>query len=349
MGEEKKRKEEEKEAEKKKKEEEKRKKEEEKEEEKKKKEEEKRKKEEEKENEKKKKKKERLSQVFTSFFTQKKTTSAKNSDQPETNPLALPPFQIKENMKMAPSLRSLFDDERKKILDESIHQYLPKSKLYIQRLQFSKGAKWGPTWAITKDTENDIEIIDEDDASLNKEDVILSIEPSDNAVVRRMKAKMFKFHENRRPAYWGTWRKTSQVIGPRRPHGKEPIFDYEVDSDDEWEEEVEPGESLTDSEGEGEEKDPADDYEVDNEFLVPHGYLSDEEGEKEEDEQPLSPSAAKEMLKIKGEQFERELKEKTCHIKPSLIGCCWSQQEEKEPQLFKVLNRYSAVVLRTIT
>ena len=60
---------------------------------------------------------------------------------------------------MAPSLRSLFDDERKKILDESIHQYLPKSKLYIQRLQFSKGAKWGPTWAITKDTENDIEII----------------------------------------------------------------------------------------------------------------------------------------------------------------------------------------------
>jgi len=39
-------------------------------------------------------------------------------------------------------------------------------------------------------------------------------------------------------------------------------MDYEVDSDDEWEEEVEPGESLTDSEGEGEEKEPADDYEV---------------------------------------------------------------------------------------
>ena len=40
------------------------------------------------------------------------------------------------------------------------------------------------------------------------------------------------------------------------------IFDYEIDSDDEWEEEVEPGESLTDSEGEGEEKEPTDDYEV---------------------------------------------------------------------------------------
>lgn len=39
-------------------------------------------------------------------------------------------------------------------------------------------------------------------------------------------------------------------------------MDYEVDSDDEWEEEVEPGESLEDSEGEGDEKEPADDYEV---------------------------------------------------------------------------------------
>lgn len=99
-----------------------------------------------------------------------------------------------------------------------------------------------------------------------------------------MRAKLLKFDENRRPAYWGTWRKTSQSVGPRRPFEKEviiwslnylfsflsygficyvqAIFDYDVDSDDEWEEEVEPGESLTDSEGEGEEKEPTDDYEV---------------------------------------------------------------------------------------
>ena len=99
--EEKKRKEEEKEAEKKKKEEEKKRKEEEKEAEKKRKEEEKKKKEEEKENEKKKKeeeekkKKDRLSQVFTSFFTQKKTTPAKNDENLSTNnTLAFPPFQV---------------------------------------------------------------------------------------------------------------------------------------------------------------------------------------------------------------------------------------------------------------
>lgn len=88
---------------------------------------------------------------------------------------------------------------------------------------------------------------------------------------------------------------------------------------------------------------------MDNEFLVPHGYLSDEEGEKDEDERPLSPTAAKEQLKLKEEQFERELKEKTCHIKPSLIGCCWETTEENgqrpEAQLLKVLQRYGAVLL----
>jgi hypothetical protein len=36
-----------------------------------------------------------------------------------------------------------------------------------------------------------------------------------------MRPKLLKFHENRRPAYWGTWGKTSHSVGPRRPFGKE--------------------------------------------------------------------------------------------------------------------------------
>ena len=82
---------------------------------------------------------------------------------------------------------------------------------------------------------------------------------------------------------------------------------------------------------------------------MPHGYLSDEEGEQDEDERPLSPSAAKEKLKLKEEQFERELKEKTCHIKPSLIGCCWIDDLNQEPQLLKVLQRYATVVFSSTT
>lgn len=78
---------------------------------------------------------------------------------------------------------------------------------------------------------------------------------------------------------------------------------------------------------------------------MPHGYLSEEEGENDEDDKPLSPSAAKEQLKIKEEQFERELKEKTHHIKPSLIGCCWSENLDEEPHVLKVLKKYAAMIV----
>ena len=33
----------------------------------------------------------------------------------------------------------------------------------------------------------------------------------------RHKAKYFLFDENRRPPYWGAWRKKSQAVKPRKP------------------------------------------------------------------------------------------------------------------------------------
>ena len=56
--------------------------------------------------------------------------------------------------------------------------------------------------------------------------------------------KLLQFHTDVRPAYFGTWRKKSTFIGPRRPFGQDKQrFDYDNDSADEWEEE-EPGESV---------------------------------------------------------------------------------------------------------
>lgn len=37
------------------------------------------------------------------------------------------------------------------------------------------------------------------------------------------RAKFLKFDENRRPAYYGTWRKTSTSIRPRNPLGKDSV------------------------------------------------------------------------------------------------------------------------------
>ena len=62
-----------------------------------------------------------------------------------------------------------------------------------------------------------------------------------------VKAKLLQFHENYRPAFYGTWRRRSYIIQPRRPFAMDYFqLNYEIDSDDEWEEE-EPGENISQS------------------------------------------------------------------------------------------------------
>ncbi|VDP09010.1 unnamed protein product, partial [Schistosoma curassoni] len=59
-----------------------------------------------------------------------------------------------------------------------------------------------------------------------------------------LRAKLFQFVENYRPAYYGTWRRRSRIVTGRRPFARDDYqLDYSIDSDDEWEEE-EPGESI---------------------------------------------------------------------------------------------------------
>ncbi|KOC66290.1 Chromatin assembly factor 1 subunit A [Habropoda laboriosa] len=149
--------------------------------------------------------------------------------------------------------------------------------------------------------------------------------------IEKQRPKLLQFCENQRPPYWGTWRKRSGNIHPRRPFSKDPEwFNYEVDSDDEWEEE-EPGESLHGSDDEKDQENPDDnEYDVDNEFMVPHGYLSDEEVRAdEEDKEAMSPETQKFKLKVLGEQFECERNTKTSKLKPKIIGCIWRGSENQ--------------------
>ncbi|XP_064942074.1 chromatin assembly factor 1 subunit FSM-like isoform X2 [Musa acuminata AAA Group] len=95
--------------------------------------------------------------------------------------------------------------------------------------------------------------------------------------------KLLQFDKSFKPAYYGTWHRKSGVVGPRHPFRKDPELDYDVDSDEEWEEE-DPGESLSDCEKDVEEildaenlKDE-DDIESEDSFVVPDGYLSENEG-----------------------------------------------------------------------
>jgi len=49
------------------------------------------------------------------------------------------------------------------------------------------------------------------------------------------KNKFFLFHEDLRPPYFGTWSKTSKAVTGRTPFGKDPLMDYDYDSEAEWE------------------------------------------------------------------------------------------------------------------
>ncbi|KAG2184909.1 hypothetical protein INT43_000822 [Umbelopsis isabellina] len=91
-----------------------------------------------------------------------------------------------------------------------------------------------------------------------------------------LKMKFLQFREDIRPAYWGTWTKSSKKISPRRPLDKDTEYlDYEHDSEAEWEPEEE-GEDIKSGDEEDEDVDIADPDDAG--WLVPEGYLSNDEG-----------------------------------------------------------------------
>ncbi|KAK3441270.1 hypothetical protein EUGRSUZ_B01457 [Eucalyptus grandis] len=94
--------------------------------------------------------------------------------------------------------------------------------------------------------------------------------------------QLLQFDKSHRPAFYGIWPVKSETVGPRHPFRKDPELDYDVDSDEEWEEE-DPGESLSDCDKDDEESldegcSKADEDESEDEFFVPDGYLSENEG-----------------------------------------------------------------------
>ncbi|KTG03815.1 hypothetical protein cypCar_00017253 [Cyprinus carpio] len=105
------------------------------------------------------------------------------------------------------------------------------------------------------------------------------------------------------------------------------LLDYEVDSDEEWEEE-EPGESLSHSEGDDDDE-GGDDDDDDDGFFVPHGYLSEGEGALEEDEEGGDPEKQKVRQRMKAREWENELmsKGKVRVLEAVVRGCLWDGEE----------------------
>ncbi|CAH8662351.1 unnamed protein product [Schistosoma rodhaini] len=142
-----------------------------------------------------------------------------------------------------------------------------------------------------------------------------------------LRAKLFQFVENYRPAYYGTWRRRSRIVTGRRPFARDDYqLDYSIDSDDEWEEE-EPGESITQSDNEDEEDEDEEkdgDEDDDDQFFVPHGYLSDDEGVAvEEGEGPIPDEMKQLRQQLSVAEYEAAHRRGLQRLKPLLLGPLW--------------------------
>lgn len=277
--------------------------------------------------------KQKTSAAFVNFFVAKKSDNIQEDKKSKgTQSLAFMDFEVKSDMKLPPARRNPLSEIEREILERYIENQ-NESTSYIKDLKSGKQiGKSRKTWPFEEIEDDDVTIV-EDEGNLGETIC------QDKSKLHKLGAKFLKFHENRRPAYFGTWRKKSSYIKPRKPFGTdEKIFNYEEDSDDDWEEE-EQGESLngSDDEADKENEDEKDDYEVDNEFFVPHGHLSEDEIDDEETAR-LSPESLKQKLKLLKDEFDQDMQSKTHKLKPRSIGCIWYNKDGSNVE--EAIHRY---------
>ncbi|KAF0429403.1 chromatin assembly factor 1 subunit A-domain-containing protein [Gigaspora margarita] len=131
--------------------------------------------------------------------------------------------------------------------------------------------------------------------------------------------KLLQFEENYRPPYYGTWTKSSKIISGRCPFAKDTsILDYEYDSDLEWEEEEE-GEELK---SDDDDDDPEDEDPRDDDWIVPTGYLSEDEiiGEADESASVASSESSPFKKKRTGNYKEYNQPRIIESLRPLVIG-----------------------------
>lgn len=146
------------------------------------------------------------------------------------------PFQIRERMKVAPCVRVQLTKEQFDNFDK-LFTSVDSSLSYVKELQQGKRKplKGVRTWQ--KD-EDDVVVVGMSRKIFNLFKQILIqnhfqdeldgvgefIPTDDEAKIKStLKAKLFAFHENRRPAYYGTWQKKSDNVKPRNPFAKDDV------------------------------------------------------------------------------------------------------------------------------
>lgn len=214
------------------------------------------------------------------------------------------------------------------LIQQITSQSVPEEELYLKQLLSGKITPWSAPERKLQQQQQQQQAQQVDD------DCVLIDETKDEGI-----SVFLQFFENVRPAYFGRRHQPLPLVtlSGRTPFKKEPYLDYEVDSDEEWEEEG-PGESLSGSESEVEKADK-DDYEIDDKFFVPHGYLSEDEaalGDDDDSELDRSdphhhhnPSGP--LMKEQALLAERSAKF-TNKLTPQVVGCIWAADKEAKSE-----------------
>lgn len=158
--------------------------------------------------------------------------------------------------------------------------------------------------------------------------------------LKHLKLTFLQFFENVRPAFFGARPLNLNNVDPKSPFVKGEHIDYEVDSDQEWDDGG-PGESLSASESENENE--KDDYEIDNDFFVPHGYLSDDENEVLQENETKSASSGP-LMKEQTLMAERNRRFAQSLV-PQVIGCVWQNGETPLDAKYDILKQFNRVTL----
>jgi len=167
--------------------------------------------------------------------------------------------------------------------------------------------------------------------------------------------KLLQFHEDVRPPYFGTYTKTSLFVTGRRPLGLAAEMDYEYDSEEEWEPEPDDAVNveMSDVEEEEEEEGAGGEEGEEDGWMVPHGYLSEDEGiggrglgeegeDGEEGEGPEGDDEERKQRQQSRKAFQLQQAAKATEVKASFtLGCVWG----KEALQHACLGKYTMVPL----
>ncbi|KAG0200111.1 Chromatin assembly factor 1, subunit A [Mortierella sp. GBA30] len=158
------------------------------------------------------------------------------------------------------------------------------------------------TMTVTEAMQSGLLLQDQDDDS----DSILTWKD-----IPALRMRLLQFAENYRPAYFGTWSKRSKQITGRKFLGKDTdLIEYDFDSEAEWEEDEE-GEECKSDEDDEDAEEMCSEQEEEDDWLVPEGYLSDDEGLDAGEE-----GGSKSDIKKSKEQRRPTL----AHVTPIVVG-----------------------------